>query len=491
LKVVKNISTILITDIVGYSKLSGDNQEVALELLKEHDKILFNSIKNHNGTVLKNRGDGVIAQFNSPNDSVSMAVYVQRQFQKRNTLNVQSRNLNVRIGIHYGEYLQEGDEIHGDCINIASKLEPEAPSGGVIISKDLCTQIIDNSNIYIREFKQIVLTDKNEMTYEVYLDLIDWYKNKKNKYSVISNKSDLLDKAHSFYSKGDYSTALKFSVLASEKNSDINLPEVHSFIINHLVALGEFKIAENLLNNINVDEVINDDLKAQILKLHGHLLFNREKWSLAKTKYQESYQLFEKSKSKYCNEILFYLAAIDVINENKSSEIINIEIKNISDDYSELVLLASEYLKNKNEYKEIDYYIDKTENFKRNDLKSYAFWLINKLFFILKDLDQAFIYETKAQENLKTSSLDISDIYMRENFLNKIILNKIITSEATIQVDDLFDFEENEDEYFEIDIENNTIFFNYCIDCGKENIKNNQQCYYCDAFLFKSYYDKK
>ena len=95
----KNISTILITDIVGYSKLSGDNQEVALELLKEHDKILFNSIDKFNGTMLKNRGDGVIAQFNLPVDSIKMAVHAQRQFERRNSLNVKSRNLNVRIGI--------------------------------------------------------------------------------------------------------------------------------------------------------------------------------------------------------------------------------------------------------------------------------------------------------------------------------------------------------------------------------------------------------
>ena len=53
----------MITDIVGYSKLSGDNQDVALELLKEHDKILFNSLEISKGNVLKNRGDGVIAQF--------------------------------------------------------------------------------------------------------------------------------------------------------------------------------------------------------------------------------------------------------------------------------------------------------------------------------------------------------------------------------------------------------------------------------------------
>ena len=85
---INNTSTILISDIVGYSKLSGDNQEVALQLLKEHDKILFDSISKYDAKILKNRGDGVIAQFDFPHQSLEMAVSVQRQFKRRNELNI-------------------------------------------------------------------------------------------------------------------------------------------------------------------------------------------------------------------------------------------------------------------------------------------------------------------------------------------------------------------------------------------------------------------
>ena len=94
-----NISTILISDIVGYSKLSGDNQEVALQLLKEHDKILIDSISKYSAQILKNRGDGVIAQFDFPHESLEMAVSVQRKFKRRNELNVKSRNLFCPFGL--------------------------------------------------------------------------------------------------------------------------------------------------------------------------------------------------------------------------------------------------------------------------------------------------------------------------------------------------------------------------------------------------------
>ena len=74
-----NISNILITDIVGYSKLSGDNQDVALDLLKEHDKILIEAHDDFNGNILKNRGDGVISQFDDSIECIKCAVQIQRK----------------------------------------------------------------------------------------------------------------------------------------------------------------------------------------------------------------------------------------------------------------------------------------------------------------------------------------------------------------------------------------------------------------------------
>ena len=484
-----NISTILITDIVGYSKLSGDNQEVALQLLKEHDRILLDSISKFNGQVLKNRGDGVIAQFDLPYQSIEMAIAVQRQFKRRNELNIQSRNLNVRIGIHYGEYIKEGNDIHGDCINIASQLEPSAPSGGILISPELCKQVIDVNNIYIREYQEVNLNNKKQMTYEIYLDLIDWYENKKNKASIISSRKNILKNAHIFYKKGDYSSALKFSILSYEKIEDDNFIAIESFIINNFIAIGELKIAEKLLNSINIQNINNgDELKAQLIKLQGHLLFNNEQLSSAKGKYQKSLKLLKKIESKYYNEVLFYILVIDIINDSKTSDAINYINENlIKDDYYYLIILIGEYFKKKNEYQNIDFYIDSIEKLQRQDLKGYGYWFINKLYFLTKEIDQAFIYETKAQENIKYSSKDISDIYLRDNFLNKLFLNKIITSEATIEVDDLFTFEDEEEIVYN-DVKS---FFSYCVNCGKENMKETQACSYCNTPLFEEFYDKE
>ena len=483
-----NISTILISDIVGYSKLSGDNQEVALQLLKEHDKILIDSISKYSAQILKNRGDGVIAQFDFPHESLEMAVSVQRKFKRRNELNVKSRNLNIRIGIHYGEYIKDGSDIHGDCINTASKLEPKCPVGSIVISSELCKQVIDLDNIYIREYKEMLLNDKKQMTYEVYLDLIDWYKNTLDKKSIISSKKNILTKAHTFYKKGDYSAALKFSILAYEKIDNDSADHIELFIINNFISIGELEIAEALLNKISLENISsNAEMKAQFFKLKGHMLFNNKQWTKAKDYYKDSLKLFNNIQSKYYNEVLFYFLVIDIINETKNSELIDYTNEDlIKDDYYHLIVLIGEYLKNKNEYSKIDIYIELVEKFGRNDLKAYGYWFINKLFFLSKEVDQAFIYETKAQENIKGSSKDMSDFYLQDNFLNKLVLNKIITSESTIEVDALFSFDEEDVIY-----NNQSSFFNYCVNCGKENLECFQKCAECETPLFFEFYDKK
>ena len=79
----------------------------------------------------------MIVQFDDYANSANCAVDIQRKLEKRNFLNIKERKLNVRIGIHYGEYIKEGNEIHGECIHIASKLEPLAPIGGIAISRQL------------------------------------------------------------------------------------------------------------------------------------------------------------------------------------------------------------------------------------------------------------------------------------------------------------------------------------------------------------------
>ena len=179
-KNIKNISTVIVTDIVGYSKLTGDNQELALELLAEHDKIIIESIKLFNGNILVNRGDGFVAMFLSASAAVLCSMDIQNKIAIRNKFNIKSRLFRIRIGIHTGIYSKDGNDYHGECIDGASILEPLAPYGGILISDYLNTLLEFEDNIYTREYGKFLFNDKEQKSYKVYLNLLDLYKNKDN-----------------------------------------------------------------------------------------------------------------------------------------------------------------------------------------------------------------------------------------------------------------------------------------------------------------------
>ena len=475
-------SNILITDIVGYSKLSGDNQDVALELLKEHDKILIDTHNKYEGNILKNRGDGVISQFENSVASVKCAIEIQRKLKKRNILNIKERNLNVRVGIHYGEYVKDGDEIHGECVNVASKLEPLAPHGGIAISKQLADLVKDESDIYINEYQYADILNQPEMIYEVSIDIFDWLK-ASGKYGSDVNH---LDRAHELFHLGDFSGSIKNAILHREELTQNHKDEINTFLINLFINIGNLKEANIYLNEI-FNQKINRtyEQKGHLSRMKAHLLFNQEDWTNAKKHYDESYSFFQKDNSKYLNEILFYKAVIDVVNEeNNLSDIKQINDISFEDDYLQLIsILENIFNLDKAKY-DINIDLNRVQTLENNRLKSYGFWLISKICSKLDQFDEAYLYETKAQEHIKLSSEDISDVYLRENYLESICLHKIIITETSVPVEALFESNDTDEE----EQYDNMELFNFCINCGTENKDNKSTCIDCDTILVKEHY---
>ena len=478
-----NISNILITDIVGYSKLSGDNQDVALDLLKEHDKILIEAHDDFNGNILKNRGDGVISQFDDSIECIKCAVQIQRKLKKRNILNVKERNLKVRVGIHYGEYIKDGNEIHGECINVASKLEPLAPHGGIVVSSQLAEILKNEKDIYLKEHKYVKIDNEPEMIYEVCIDLYDWFHDNKK----IGINSDNFIKAHELFHKGDFSGSIKNTILYKESSNVDQKNEINSFLVNLFINIGNFNEAE-----ISLNEIINNtprksqEQKAHLSKMKAHLFFNEEDWENAKKSYDESLSIFKKNKSKYVNEILFHKAIIDVMNdENELSDLREINDISFEDDYFHLIsILENIFDRNKKAY-DINIDINRIEQFENNRLKAYGFWLISKICSKLNDYDKAYIYETKSQDYIKLSSKDISDVYLRDNYLESIFLHKTIITETSISVDDLFKIDEEDELANYKDFE----LFDFCVNCGIENKDNKSKCNECETILIKQHYE--
>ena len=122
------LAAVMFTDIVGYTALMGEDEEKAFELLRKNRQIQKPLIKKFNGKWLKEVGDGVLASFTTVTDAVYCAREIQETCRKED-------NLKLRIGIHQGEVVFEADDVFGDGVNIASRLEALAPAGGIWVSE--------------------------------------------------------------------------------------------------------------------------------------------------------------------------------------------------------------------------------------------------------------------------------------------------------------------------------------------------------------------
>ena len=180
-------STIIYTDVVGYSRLTGENQELALELLSEHDKILYQYTKHYDGKIIKQTGDGICAMFNEPDKAIRCSIDIQKDLNKRNKLNTKERQVEIRIGIHYDSYIKKQDDVYGDGILISKLIESYAPHGGIAISESVNNLVKDINDIYSREYIKIEVNNIEIQLYEIYSNLLDWYKNVKNQNAYFVN----------------------------------------------------------------------------------------------------------------------------------------------------------------------------------------------------------------------------------------------------------------------------------------------------------------
>ena len=140
----RRLAAILAADVVGYSRLMGTDEMGTLTSLKSHRRELIDSgIAEHHGRIVKTTGDGMLVEFASVVDAVAFAVKIQRSMVKRNAGVPAEKQIVFRIGINVGDIIIDGDDIFGDGVNIAARLETLCEPGGVCISRAANDQIRD------------------------------------------------------------------------------------------------------------------------------------------------------------------------------------------------------------------------------------------------------------------------------------------------------------------------------------------------------------
>jgi adenylate cyclase len=147
-RVERKLAAILATDVAGYSRLIGLDEEGTLARLKAHRRELIDpKIAEHHGRIVKTTGDGMLVEFASVVDAVRCAVDVQRRMTERNAEVPADKRIELRVGINLGDIIVDGADIHGDGVNIAARLEGISEPGGICISEDAHRQVQDKAGV--------------------------------------------------------------------------------------------------------------------------------------------------------------------------------------------------------------------------------------------------------------------------------------------------------------------------------------------------------
>lgn len=158
----RQLAAIMFTDIVGYTALMGSDEEKAFALLNQNRSLQKPIIEKHNGKWIKELGDGVLASFSTVTDAVLCATIIQKQCSE-------IHDLKLRIGIHLGEVVFENDDVFGDGVNIASRLQALAPPCGIWISESVYKNISNKKDINTKLIGEKILKNVKDpvQVYEI------------------------------------------------------------------------------------------------------------------------------------------------------------------------------------------------------------------------------------------------------------------------------------------------------------------------------------
>src|SRR4030043_71815 len=140
-EVKRKLAAILSTDAKGYSRLIGEDEEGTIRTLNTYKEVMSNLIQQQRGRVVDAPGDNVLAEFGSVVDAVRCAVDIQKELKTRNAELPENRRMEFRIGVNLGDVVEDGEQILGDGVNIAARLESLSDGGGICISGTAFDQV--------------------------------------------------------------------------------------------------------------------------------------------------------------------------------------------------------------------------------------------------------------------------------------------------------------------------------------------------------------
>jgi TolB-like protein/class 3 adenylate cyclase/tetratricopeptide (TPR) repeat protein len=174
----RKLAAILAADVVGYSRLMGRDESGTLSRLREHRKeCLEPALARYGGRLVKLAGDGALVEFASAVDALSAAIEFQQAVADTNRDPPETERIVFRVGLHLGDLIVEGDDLYGDGVNLAARLEAEAPPGGIVVSRTVHEAVAGRLKARFEDIGNLSLKniERPVQAFSVHWEALDWH----------------------------------------------------------------------------------------------------------------------------------------------------------------------------------------------------------------------------------------------------------------------------------------------------------------------------
>lgn len=171
----RKLAAIMFTDMVGYTALSEQNEAHALQLLEDHRGVIRPFFSKHNGQEIKTIGDGFLVEFASALEAVRCAFNIQETIHELNLARSAEKRFSLRIGVHLGDVIHSKNDVYGDAVNIASRIEALADAGGICITAQVHDHVKNKFEVPLESLGIRSLKNVSEPV-EVYKMVLPWEK---------------------------------------------------------------------------------------------------------------------------------------------------------------------------------------------------------------------------------------------------------------------------------------------------------------------------
>ena len=213
----------MFTDIVGYTRMMGEDEKQALKLLRKSRSIHLRNIERHGGWFIKEMGDGVLAQFDSP----LQATYCARDIQQE----ASTLLCKIRIGVHYGEITVENNDVFGNGVNIASRLQSAADPGGVFVSGTVYEHIEKESEMIFSSIGNILLKNVKDPVPTFALAADNLPKTSRQRIKVLTGSTEI-----------DSIAVLPFQNLSEDSEQQFFVDGMHDALITELSQIKAIRV---------------------------------------------------------------------------------------------------------------------------------------------------------------------------------------------------------------------------------------------------------